>query len=170
MCAPASLNEWIRCFFLYLLQLLRSGSVCSSVGGGQWPAPTIFGPQYWWVVASVWPSMLYSRVYLLNPACSQPPSYPVPILTFRASRYSWGQRQPEPENDTGVSIQQSVHVNTCEHMCNRAAQKQAGTATHSPAFTAAPFENTPVISCSTLHFVLPPRTRRNVSVNSGDTL
>lgn len=40
----------------------------------------------------------------------------------------------------------------CEHMRNRAAQKRAGTAAHSPAFTAAPFENTPLVSCPTLHF------------------
>lgn len=55
-----------------------------------------------------------------------------------------------------------------EHMRNRRAQKRAElrlTRQHLPQHRLRT-----VVSCSTLHFVLPPRTQRNVSVNSGDTL
>lgn len=165
MRAPASLNELISSFSCICYScsdqeasavLLEGGTVLPLLG-------VIFGPRCWWAAASVWPLTLYSGVHLLNPACSWPPWNPVPIQTSWVSWYGqprarkWLRSLPSSER-------------ACEHMRNRAAQKRARTAAHSPAFTAAPFENTPVVSCSTLHFVLPPRTQRNVSVNSGDTL
>lgn len=162
MCAPASLNELIRWFFLYLLQLLRSGSVCSAVPTrGNLRISVLMSCGLRMTIDAVFWSSFAKSSLQLTPL--EPSSYSdvLSVMVFMGSASAKSRKWLRSLHST---------ERACEHMRSRAAQKRAGTAAHSPAFTAAPFENTPVVSCSTLHFVLPSRTQRNVSVNSGDTL
>lgn len=98
MCAPASLNELIRWFFLYLLQLLRSGSVCCWRGAACLRVT---------IDAVFWSSFAKSSLQLT------PPRTQFLFRRFEHHGIHGVSVSQEPENDSGVSLQQSVHVNTC---------------------------------------------------------
>lgn len=198
MCTLVSLKELIMPFFLYPLELLRSGSLCRAVGGEraaggsrQISVERGWGTRPRWMTALVFLSISLFFLFLVLPAvkfwlsydtvtlCILPHIYwdrsafdspkftQFILLRFKfalwASWNLWGQHQ-----SWARKWGRSLH-SACEHVRSRAAPELVETAAHSLVFTAAPFEDTPVVSCLILHFVLPPRTQRNVSVNSGDT-
>lgn len=77
--------------------------------------------------------------------------------------------------ETWMRIQSTQHGSCSESSDTRCARvnkiKFCFLTAHqsSLTFTVASFENTQAVSCSILHFALPPWRQRNVSVNSGDT-
>lgn len=169
MCAPASLNELIMQFFLYLLQLLRSGGLKGN--SVQLLQAVIFRPLCCWVVASLRQVTSYFAVHLLNPPLqSNPPLNPVhtgPIqMPFENHRIYGVSVSQEPENEPGVLFSR-VHMWT--HAQQSSSEMSGKHGSHASVYLAA-IRDQPAVSCSILHFVLLPRTQRNVSVNSGDTL
>lgn len=139
MCAPASLNEWIMQFYLYLLQLLRSGSLKGN--SVQLLQAEIFRPHCCWVVASLRPVTSYFGIHLLNPPLQlNPPPNPTILFLLRCFLCITEFRGSASVKSQKISQEFYLAEFTCEHMHNRAAQKWAESATHTPAFTSLPFE------------------------------
>lgn len=140
MCAPASLNELIMQFFLYLLQLLRSGGLKGN--SVQLLQAVIFRPRCCWVVASLRSATSYFGIHLLNPPLqSNPPLNPVhtvPIqMLFLNITEFMGSASVKRQK---MSQEFYLAEFTREHMPNRAAQKWAESTAHTLAFTSPPFE------------------------------